>query len=148
MASHVFHEVYLHLNWHTKNDSPLLIANMEGAVHDFLRDRCRAMKGVYFHEVGGTATHIHMAVNIEPSVCISDMVGELKGACSHEINQQRRFKALEWQGGFGVVSFGKRQLPWVRDYIQHQKEHHAVGRVYSRLEKVALDDDGSPIEDA
>jgi hypothetical protein len=35
-------------------------------VHDFLRDRRRRTKGVYFHAIGGTETHIHLAVNIEP----------------------------------------------------------------------------------
>jgi REP element-mobilizing transposase RayT len=144
----VFHEIYLHFNWHTKNDSPLLVPSMELAVHEFLRGRCGQMKGVYFHAAGGTPTHVHLAVNIEPSVCISDMVGELKGACSHEMNQQRRMKALEWQRGFGVISFGKKQLTWVMDYIAHQKEHPAAGRIYKRLEKVSLDDDGSPLEDA
>ena len=148
MASHVFHEIYLHFNWHTKNDVPLLTPTLEPLVHDFLHERCGKIRGVYFHSVGGTATHVHLAVNIEPSVGISDLVGELKGACSHEMNQQKRFKALEWQRGFGVVSFGKKQLPWVVDYIGHQKEHHAAGKVFSRLEKVSLDDDGSPIEDA
>ena len=146
MSSHVFHELYLHFNWHTKNDAPLLIPSLEQPVHDFLREGCRKTKGVYFHAVGGTADHIHLAVNIEPSVCISDLVGELKGACSHEMNQQRRFKALEWQRGFGVVSFGKKQLPWVKEYIANQKEHHASKRVFVRLERVSMDDDGSPLD--
>jgi putative transposase len=75
MASHVFHEIYLHLNWHTKGDSPLLIPALEQPVPDFLRERCAKIKGVYFHAVGGTLDHIHLAVNIEPSVCISDFVG-------------------------------------------------------------------------
>jgi hypothetical protein len=69
----------LHLNWHTKNSHPLLTAALEPAVHKFLQERSRKTAGVYFHGVGGTATHIHMAINIEPQVCISDLVGELKG---------------------------------------------------------------------
>ena len=24
MSSHVFHEIFLHLNWHTKDNSPLI----------------------------------------------------------------------------------------------------------------------------
>jgi hypothetical protein len=57
-------------------------------------------------------------------------------------------KRLEWQRGFGVVSFGKKQLPWVLQYIARQKEHHAAGRLQPRLERVAFDDNGSPLEPA
>ncbi|MBI1900448.1 MAG: IS200/IS605 family transposase [Planctomycetia bacterium] len=141
MSSHVFHEIYLHMNWHTKNDSPLLTPAVEPLVYEFLRERCRSTRGVYFHEIGGTADHVHLVVNIEPFVTISDLIGDLKGACSHEINQQRRFKALEWQRGFGVVSFGKRQLKWVVEYVQNQKEHHSKGGTHERLERTTSDDD-------
>ena len=146
MSSHVFHEIYLHLNWHTKADSPLLTPTVEPIVHKFITERCRKAEGVYFHGIGGTATHVHLAINIEPQVCISDLVGDLKGACSYELNQQKRFKALEWQRGFGVVSFGKKQLGWVQEYIANQKEHHAAGKIQRRLEKVTCDDDGSALD--
>jgi hypothetical protein len=45
-----------------------------------------------------------------------------------------------------VVSFGKKQLPWVQDYIARQKEHHANGRLQERLEAVSFDDDGQSFE--
>ena len=148
ISSHVFHEIYLHINWHTKADQPLLSSHLEPQVHDFLRERCRNTDGVYLHAVGGTETHIHIAVNIAPSVCISDLVVTLKGSCSHEINSPTRDKILQWQRGFGVVSFGNRRLDWVKQYIARQKEHHARGRVHARLERVSFDDDGSPFESA
>jgi REP element-mobilizing transposase RayT len=105
------------------------------------------IRGVYFHEVGGTATHIHLAVNIAPFVCISDFIGQLKGACSYEVNQAAKKRLLQWQRGFGVVSFGKQQLPWVKNYIKRQKEHHAKRKVFDRLERIAFDDDGEPFEE-
>ena len=141
MASHVYHEIYLHINWHTKDDLPLLAGRTEEAVHDFLRTRCRATDGVYFHGVGGTETHVHLVVNVEPHVNTSDVVGDLKGSCSHEVNKLKRHKAVEWQRGFGVVSFGKNNLRWVLDYVANQKEHHAHGATKGRLEKA-----GSPAE--
>ena len=145
MASNVFHEIYLHLTWHTKNSSPLLVADFEPTVHEFLTNRCKKTNGVYFHGIGGTETHVHLAFNIEPQVGISDLIGELKGSCSHAINKTQRFKRLEWQRGFGVVSFGKAHLDWVLRYIANQKEHHATGRIEERLERISLDDDGGPL---
>ena len=43
-------------------------------------------------------------------------------------------KALEWQRGYGVVSFGRRNIEWILDYIANQQQHHANGEVQSRLE--------------
>ncbi|MGI8981369.1 MAG: IS200/IS605 family transposase [Pirellulaceae bacterium] len=146
MSAHVFHEIYLHITWHTKDSYPLLTPKFEVEVHEFLRDRCRNTSGVYLHGINGTPTHVHVAMNIEPHVTISDLVGDLKGACSHELNKQKRMKRLPWQRGFGVVSFGKRNLPWVLAYVANQKSHHASGRVQRRLEKINLDDDGTPLE--
>ncbi|MHB0956716.1 MAG: IS200/IS605 family transposase [Pirellulaceae bacterium] len=139
MSGHVFHEIYLHFNWHTKLSRPLLTASLEPDVHDFLRRYAERTKGVCFHGLGGTATHIHLAVNIAPSVNISDFVGNMKGACSCEINKLHRTKSLEWQRGYGVVSFGKRQLNWVLEYIANQKEHHARRTIHERLERVTMD---------
>jgi REP element-mobilizing transposase RayT len=85
-------------------------------------------------------------MNIEPHVTISDLVGELKGFSAHEINKRERMKRLEWQRGFGVVTFGKMNLPWVHNYIARQKEHHAAGTLEDRLERVSVDDDGSPLD--
>ena len=48
-----------------------------------------------------------------------------------------RGKVLQWQIGYGVVSFGTRELPWVVDYIRNQREHHAAGSVYDRLERIS-----------
>lgn len=146
MASHVYHEIYLHITWHTKDDSPLLIPGIEPIVHEILTGRCHATKGVYLHGINGTPTHIHLAINIEPQVTISELVGELKGFSSHEFNKQQRMKRLEWQRGFGVVSFGQRNLPWVQSCIARQNEHHATGQLQDRMERVSFDDDGSPLE--
>ena len=140
MSAHVFHEIYLHITWHTKDDWPLLKGDVEKAVHDFLSRRCTKARGVSLQGVGGTDTHIHLAMRVEPFVSISDLVGDLKGACSREINKQKRFKALYWQRGFGVVSFGQKNLRFVLAYIGRQREHHANGSVHDRLERTAGDE--------
>ena len=136
MSSHVFHEIYLHVNWHVKDDRPTLTADVEPLVHRLIKDRCRRIKGVYFHGIGGTETHIHLAVNIEPHVTISDLLKDLKGGSSHDVNSHLGRKELYWQRGYGVVSFGKNNLGWVLEYIAHQKEHHAKGRAQDRLERI------------
>jgi REP element-mobilizing transposase RayT len=142
MSSHVFHEIFLHLTWHTKDNSPLITPVLEPLILAKLTHRCEGTKGVILHGINAVADHVHLAVDIEPSVTISDLVGQLKGGSSHDINEIQRMKALEWQRGFGVVSFGKGNLPWVLEYIACQKEHHARGTYTERLERIDPDAEG------
>lgn len=94
--------------------------------------------GVFVHEIGGTETHIHIALTVPPTLTISDYVGKLKGGSSHHVNHSNptRDKLLEWQTGYGVVSFGTKDLPWVTSYIRNQKEHHRQGSAVDRLERI------------
>lgn len=139
MSDHVFHDIFLHITWHTKNDLPLIKGDFEQAVYQFVCRRCTRARGVHLHGIGGTENHLHLALSIEPFVSISDLVGELKGASAREVNKQRSFKALHWQRGFGVVSFGRKNLQFVLKYIEDQKEHHAKGTTRDRLERTGTE---------
>ena len=44
MAAHVFHEIYLHLTWHTKGSRPPITPELELEVFEFLRARCAKTK--------------------------------------------------------------------------------------------------------
>ena len=134
MSSHVYHEIFLHLNWHTKGDAPILQDDVETYTFEVIQAKCRSLKGVYVHAIGGTDTHVHVAVGIEPFVTISGMVQEMKGASAYQVNRHFNRKLLEWQRGYGVVSFGQRNLAWIVDYIARQREHHANGELAERLE--------------
>jgi putative transposase len=137
MSRNYYGELHLHIVWHTKGSSPLLTPHVEAVAHHYLRHRIINTPDVFFHEIGGIETHVHLAVSIAPTILISDFIGKLKGSSSHEVNQKLGAgrKLLEWQSGYGVVSFGEKDLEWVRAYIQNQREHHTRGTVFDRLER-------------
>lgn len=135
MPGHVFSQIQLHFNWHTDGNAPVLTSEVEHFVHNYVQNRCKTTHGVYFHEVGGTDDHIHLAVRIEPVVNIAKFIGELKGACSFETNKHFCRKLLEWQRGYGVVSFSTKDLKWVVEYIRNQREHHKNGTSREALER-------------
>jgi REP element-mobilizing transposase RayT len=111
---------------------------VEPLAHREIKGKIINTPGVFVHEVGGTETHVHVAVTIPPTLTVSDFIGQIKGASSHEVNAQLKLrgKVLEWQAGYGVVSFGSAQLEWVKRYIRDQREHHARGTVFDRLERI------------
>jgi REP element-mobilizing transposase RayT len=137
MPRNVYAEINLHLTWHTKRSAPVLTETIENRLNHYLQHRILQTPGVVFHAVGGTETHIHLAVSIPPTLLISEWVGQLKGASSYYINHKiANRKLLDWQSGYGVVSFGTKDLPWVVNYVRNQKQHHARGTVHERLEKI------------
>ncbi|MFZ1935832.1 MAG: IS200/IS605 family transposase [Thermoguttaceae bacterium] len=139
MGHNYYSEINLHVTWHTKDSLPLLTPQVRDIVYRCLRQRLVNTPGVFFHEIGGIETHVHLVLSVPPTLLVSELVGQLKGASSHEVNQQfdLRDKRLQWQAGYGAVSFGTRDLEWVKEYVQNQEEHHSSGRVYDRLERIS-----------
>jgi putative transposase len=143
MAHNFYSEINLHITWHTKESRPLLIPKVEALVHHYLRGKCINTPGVFVHAVGGVETHVHLCVSLVPTILISDFIGQLKGGSSHEVNQKLGAggKLLEWQTGYGVVSFGAKDLEWVKAYVINQRERHERGKVEERLERITAFND-------
>jgi hypothetical protein len=71
------------------------------------------------------------------------VVKTLKGASSHDLNQQGVLDTLfAWQGSYGVLSLGSRQLAGAVEYVRRQKEHHCDNTTMAWLERYADDDEG------
>ena len=143
MSRNYYSEINLHLTWHTKESTPLLTPRVEPLARRLLRERIVATEGVFVHEIGGTVNHVHVAISIAPTILISDLVGQVKGATSHEVNRilGGRGKVLQWQTGYGVVSFGTKDLEWVTEYLREQRQHHARGSIFDRLERITAFED-------
>jgi putative transposase len=143
MSRNYYSEINLHVVWHTKGSSPLLVSDVEAFTHRWLRQKLVHMPGAYVHEIGGIENHVHVCLEIAPTIVISDFIGQLKGASSHDGNQHfsQRGKVLQWQTGYGVVTFGVRDRDWVCEYIRNQREHHARGTIHERLERITHPDD-------
>ena len=138
MSRNYYSEINFHIVWHTKNSLPLLTDVVEPAAHRCLTRRVVETPGAFIHAIGGTPTHVHLAVTVPPTLLVCDFIGELKGGSSHEVNHPGagNSKQLQWQAGYGVVSFGTRDLEWVVAYVRNQREHHASGTMQERLERI------------
>jgi putative transposase len=138
MARNYYAEINLHITWHVKASAPLLVPKVETMVHHYLRGKCINLPGVFVHEVGGIDTHVHLCVSVAPTILISEWIGRLKGSSAHEVNQKLSAgcKLLEWQTGYGVVSFGTSHLEWVKAYVREQRQRHAANRLVQRLERI------------
>lgn len=138
MARDAYHEIFLHLVWHTKDNRNIIIPDRQADLYDIVRRRALEGSGVFVHEIGGTRNHVHMAVRIGPTVPVAQWIGKVKGGSAYDINHTCNWPGrIEWQSGYGVLSFGAKDLEWVSQYIRNQEKHHLAGTVYDRLEWIA-----------
>lgn len=137
MSDAVYSEINFHITWHTKDNLPMIRGRVEERLYHFLTHKIIETPGAVLHGIGGIETHVHIGVSLKPDLLVSEWIGKLKGASSFYINHEVAPKALQWQRGYGIVSFGTRDLSWVVDYIKNQKEHHRAGSTHERLERIA-----------
>lgn len=140
MSRRAYSEINLHIVWHTKGNLPLINVAIESKLYEFLRKKMHETPEVFVHAIGGIENHIHIAVSVPPQIQPAEWIGQLKGGSAYYINQNSPHKLLEWQHGYGIVSFGTKDMKWVIKYVQNQKEHHKTGKVFKRLESVEKED--------
>lgn len=140
MSDAVYSEINFHITWHTKASLPMIRGKIEDRLYHFLTHKILETPGARLHALGGIETHVHIAASLQPNILVSEWIGKLKGASSYYINHEVQPKSLEWQRGYGILTFGTKDLKWVVDYINNQKDHHKTGKIYDRLEKFSNDD--------
>ncbi len=123
MPDSVYSEINFHITWHNKTSLPMITPKIEDRLYHYLQHKIIETPRAYLHSIGGNETHVNIAVRLQPNLLVSARVGKLKGGSSHYINHEIQPNALEWQRGYGIVSFGSRELKWVVEYIENQKEH-------------------------
>jgi len=132
-----FHQLYYHVVWTTKGRSPDLAGPVRSAALEAISDKCRRLKSI-LHAVNAVEDHVHLALEVPPTLAISTAVGQIKGASSHDTNATIG-AALHWQDGYAAVTFRKGELEEVMEYIATQEERHRKGRLSAVLENCGAD---------
>lgn len=135
----VFHQLYYHLVWATKDREPQLTESLRPSLFEAIRDRCERLD-CRLYAVNAVADPIHLALEIPPSKAVSSVVGQLKGASSHTMNALQP-GVIHWQDGYGVLTFRHSELPKVAAYIASQEERHRAGALSPLLEAWERKDD-------
>ena len=112
MARNYCSEINLHCTWHCKESAPSSTPQVEPVAQRLIHERIVTTPGVFVHEIGGTDTHIHVALDDTADVDDQRIREADQRGDFHEVNEQfaLRGKVLQWQAGYGVVSFGTRAI--------------------------------------
>ena len=76
--------------------------------------------------INGIENHIHLLINLHPSVRLSDLVRDIKLSTSQWIKQNRGSfpQFAGWGKEYGAFSYAMRDKEMVANYIRNQRVHH------------------------
>ena len=91
---------------------------------------------VKVYRIGGMPDHIHMLVDLPPSLSIASFMQHLKVASSKWMKEQDCFPHFKgWAKEYAALSYSLRDKEKIVNYIKGQKDHH---RTVSFVEEYRL----------
>jgi putative transposase len=115
-----------HLVFSTKNRQPLIDAEIQSRLYEYIGGILRAEKSVLL-AAGGTPDHIHLLVSLSRELSIAETLRIVKANSSKWLHgtfpDRQKFA---WQAGYGAFSVSFSNIPDVKKYIAGQAEHHRV----------------------
>ena len=79
----------------------------------------------HLYRINGIGNHIHMLIELSPTVALSDLVRDIKQGSSKWAKQQVYFPQFSgWGKEYGAFSCARRDKDAIMNYIINQREHH------------------------
>jgi len=122
----VFHRLYCHIVWTTRDRAPLIDAGLARFLVKFLRGVARQERA-HLLELGMVRTHVHLLCRVHPTTDISRLLQRLKGGSAAIAGKEQHSSEgnhLRWAKGYSIRSVGPRNLAIVREYLRQQPARH------------------------
>jgi putative transposase len=119
-----FSQIYIQYVFAVKHRQNLLHRDWRSNVFEYMAGTIRGKKQKPII-VNGVEDHVHVFVGIKPSICMADLVRDIKNNSSKFINDQGYLgHPFSWQEGYGAFSYSHSSVENVFRYIANQEEHH------------------------
>jgi putative transposase len=118
---HTYTQNTLHIIFSTKDRRKSIPEHFQPRLWSYVAGICKN-HGILAHSIGGAADHIHLLLQLPPTLPLAKVVLAIKsnsGRWAH--NQAHKFT---WQEGYAAFSVSASQIPAVLRYIQNQNAHH------------------------
>ncbi|MDR2383454.1 MAG: IS200/IS605 family transposase [Prevotellaceae bacterium] len=113
-----------HIVFRTKYGHPTIPEAHEKELYAYIMDIVNKKKSKLYR-IGGTENHIHLLVDIHPTVALSDFMKELKEYSSKWLSKNPNFPDFEsWAVSFAGFTYNFNDKQKIINYIKNQKEHH------------------------
>ena len=130
-----FTKLYIHCVWSTKNRSQILNNNVREKLFAHIRDNC-IKKDITILEINGYTDHVHLLIDLNPTMPVAEAVNLIKGESSHWINENKLFPGhFSWQKRYSAFSVSHSVKGKVINYIRNQENHHRTMSYMDEIKK-------------
>jgi len=132
-----FWKCYFHAVWATHKRESVITSQIEIVIFEAIRHKSAEMECVIL-ALNGVEDHIHVAVSIPPKIAPAERLRNVKGLSARQVNDSfpDLMPRFRWQDGYGLLTFGAKNMPFVVQYIENQKMHHNMRTLEPYLEQV------------
>ena len=101
-------------------------------IWDFFKKRkCKLFR------INGVSNHIHILVDIHPTIALSSLMRELKNLTSMWITKSGFFPYFKgWGKEYAAFSCSYSDVPRIIEYIKNQQAHHKVADFQEELKRI------------
>lgn len=124
--NHSVYRLQYHIVWATKYRRPFLVKGIEKEFIKNLQETAKKYPTLQIFAANTDRDHIHIQIELPPSLTIAEVVQKLKAATSHHL--RKKFKVIKeiyfekegiWSVGYFVSSVGLNESQ-IRQYISWQ----------------------------
>ena len=117
-------QICYHLVFSTKDREPVLRANRREDLFRYIGGMLKN-RHCHLHRVNGVNDHLHVLFSLHPTVCLADLVKDIKTGSTHWIKEHSIFPMFShWQDGYAAFTHSKGEIGGLIEYIKEQEEHH------------------------
>lgn len=114
----------VHLVFSTKNRQRWLLEDVSEPLFAYLSGIFKQWESPAL-VIGGVEDHVHACFSLSKNHVLKKIVEEVKKGSSKWMKTEgTRNGDFHWQNGYAAFSVSESNVPDVRRYIEHQREHH------------------------
>lgn len=110
---------------------------------DYKRDLYMYIYGILksnkclLYRINGTRNHVHMLINLHPSVALSSLMQSIKQSSSKWMKENACFPFFEgWGKEYYAASIARDGIERVIEYIKNQENHHYLTSFETEMEQM------------
>lgn len=113
-----------HIVFRTKRSIPAIFERSERELYAYILGYTRNKKAKLYR-IGGMPDHIHMLIDIPPTIAVAEFMRGLKESTSKWLKGNPSFPTfIGWGESYAAFTYSLDSKNVIIEYIKNQKEHH------------------------
>ncbi len=136
----MYKNLLYHIVFSTKYREETITIEHETILYKFIWKFAQENKSVLYR-VGGMPNHVHILIDIHPTIAISDFLRDLKSTSSGFLKKfEKEFpKFIGWGKTYGIFSYSSKEKETIINYIKNQKTHHTSETYEDELRRLLIE---------